>query len=700
MYLYIKYYFNMFSNLFKKKEEVKLPTLEHIYTTIFTGLMEKLKNLDMIYFKNTLSGVDTNDIIFEIKNNIEFSKILFEEEKKVNLLDMKIQYDANVEFRKNQFEIIMVDFEISWLKYFVASLLLKEKGNKDNITKKYLEKFKILKDLWQDVDIDANVKNISVELIKTYELILFFNEIKKDFVNIDKNIVKLYVKKYCNELDKINKLRLNSYLMFLLLKNKIKDITQDDLEKIFKYYNDGIDFSLLDEKSIKKMFECLDKYYLDKKIEYVNDIYLIEYENITNANKYISSYDKKQKIKEYKTKYYVYKLNNSLFLSDYKKYINEIFYYVDKLKVIGYELNSKQRRKLNTFKINLDTTEYKFNPKLWFSLFTPEELNGLKEKILTDINTICKVVKNLFPYYKISNDFFCSNINNKTCKLVYDNQKDIYRTINSYCIIMILVGVVNYKLKLTQQEYQIIIKGGKALQLILSEIYFDNKKDIKYESSDIDLIINPIDGVKYVEDKCKNLANNFAFLIKWILNKNENIYDIDTYISGTYGLEYKTLIKLSHKIQKSQDSHELVSYTALVDIDFGEKNNIMYKDLTYDKKISKYGELLFIHQNLDYFLLEKIYYLDYYIKQKNILEKKLENKKIQYTPQEAKIDSNNYKNYERFINKFSSQIKQALKIVFREGEILVKDDVRKYINDLSDKISMNIKVERITDYLL
>lgn len=118
------------------------------------------------------------------------------------------------------------------------------------------------------------------------------------------------------------------------------------------------------------------------------------------------------------------------------------------------------------------------------------------------------------------------------------------------------------------------------------------------------------------------------------------------------------------------------------------------------KKISKYGELLFIHQNLNYFLLEKIYYLDYYIKELNKLKKKLENKKIQYTPQEAKIDSNNYKNYERFINKFSSQIKQALKIVFNEQEILNKDKVKKYINHLSNKINTNIKVIRLVDYLL
>lgn len=73
----------MFSNLFKKKDEAKLPTLEHIYTTIFTGLMTKLKKLDTIYFKNTLSGADTNDIIFEIKKNIVFSKIFLRKKKKI-----------------------------------------------------------------------------------------------------------------------------------------------------------------------------------------------------------------------------------------------------------------------------------------------------------------------------------------------------------------------------------------------------------------------------------------------------------------------------------------------------------------------------------------------------------------------------------------------------------------------------------------
>ena len=72
------------------------------------------------------------------------------------------------------------------------------------------------------------------------------------------------------------------------------------------------------------MFECFDKYHLDKNIEDMGDVDLIEYEKIINDDKYISQNDKKQKIKEYMTKYYVFKLNNLLSSLDYKKYINEI----------------------------------------------------------------------------------------------------------------------------------------------------------------------------------------------------------------------------------------------------------------------------------------------------------------------------------------------------------------------------------------
>jgi hypothetical protein len=65
-------------------------------------------------------------------------------------------------------------------------------------------------------------------------------------------------------------------------------------------------------------------------------------------------------------------------------------------------------------------------------------------------SSVIKSWKNLNPDYKIK---------------LYDNQEDIYRTINTQCIIMLLVGIINYKLLSTKQDYQIIIKGARGEEL-------------------------------------------------------------------------------------------------------------------------------------------------------------------------------------------------------------------------------------------
>ena len=660
-----------------------VPTYQSIYITLFVEYFNKISNLEKEYLNSVKNNNDsTFNIKSAIKTNLTFLKILLDktEPKYLNITipvdsvgNMVYENSSNIVNYQPQYKIILDRLETIWLKNYIIKLWIDSGG--------------------------LITSSISVEYYNKYEFVIFSNEIEKKFDTINKDIIKLYRDKYYNKLDKNNQLRLNTHLMYLLLKNQMKNISTVDLKKILKYYNLGVNLNLLDDGDIKKMFECLNKYYLDKQIDDVVETDLINYSSITNQNKYITDENKKLRIKDYKKKYFADKLNNLLFSPEYKIHVNKIFNYVDELQNLGYKLNSKQRKKINGFKLNLTITQHIFNPELWFPLFSPDELVKLKEQILTDINNICKVLKDLFPCYGISEDFFCSKINRQTQEQTYLNQKDIYRTINAYCVIMIIIGLVNHKLNKTQQNYQIIIKGGIALQLILSDIYSDNKSNIQYKSNDIDLIISPNHGIEYNELECKNLSDNLVKLIKWILNKNDNLYNTDNYITSISGKEYKTLIKVSHKIQKYIGTDYLSSYTALVDLDYGKKNDTFYDNLVVDEKVTKYGKLLFVHQNLDNFVLEKIYYLDFYIEELNKLKKKLENKKIQYTPQEAKTDSIDYKNYERFINKFSSQIKQTLKIVFEEPENLVKDEVKKYIINLSKKINTNIKHGRIVDYL-
>ena len=688
----------MFSS--KKKEFNNEPTEQSIYITLFVEYFNKISNLEKEYLNaiNNNNNEISLNIKSAIKKNLSFFKILLDKTKP-EYLNITIPVDSvgnmvyennpNIVNYQHQYKIILDRLETIWLKYYVIKLWIDAGGLiSPSISAKYFDKFEFIK---------------------------FLNEIEKKFDSINKDIVKLYKNKYYNKLDEDKKLRLNTYQIYLLLKNQIKNITLENMEKIVKYYNMGLNLNLLDDVGVIKMFECLEKYYLDKQINDIVDTDLIEYEKITNENKYITIDDKKLKINEYKKKYFANKLNNFIFSPDYKKYIDKIFNYMNELQNLDYEFNSKQRKKLNainTLKLNLTTSQYRFNPELWFPLFTPEELGKLKEQILTDINDICKVMKDLFPYYGISEDFFCSKINYQTHEQSYSNQKDIDRTINAYCVIMIIIGLVNYKLIKTQQNYQIIIKGGKALQLLLSEIYSNNKTNIQYKSNDIDLIINPNSCIEYNELECKNLSNNLVELIKWMLNKNNNLYDADNYITNTTGQEYKTLIKLSHKIQKYQDTDYLSSYTALVDLDYGKKNDMFYDNLIIDEKVSKYGKLLFVYQNLDDFILEKMYYLDFYIKEINKLKNKYMKEKGQCTTQEAKTDVNNFINYERFVDKFSSQIKQALKIILYKTEhetelkpetkTETENQINKYIYKLTEKNKLVYKLnfKNIQQYLL
>ena len=493
-------------------------------------------------------------------------------------------------------------------------------------------------------------------------------------------------------LDIKQKKRYYSFEIYSILKKT--DLTMDDLIELKKYYVLEIDYKLLDEYKINRMFVELEKLYINKDINKIKKMDLEEYSKIVNDVNNLGS-NKKEKINDYYKKYYLHKLNNLLSSSDYKNNSREIFEYVNKLEELGYVLNSKQKKRLDVFKLNFKLNKINdFDEDVWFPLFSKGELGCIKSSIESNPDDLCKIIKKLFPYYKISYDYFCEKINPKTNKKLYDNQEDISRTMNIQCIIMLMVGIINYKLSHTRQEFQIIIKGGKTLQLLLSKIYGKKNADIDYKSSDIDLIINPINGIVYDKTKCKTFTMNFVNLIKWIFNISNNPYSFDNYISSEPGREYPEIIKISHKIQKDNATHYNSGYTAIADIDFGEKNHLMYENLIYDWEYSnKYGKLLYVYQNLNDYLLEKIYYLDYYIKELDKLIVKSELPNVKLTNDEYK----NFNNYQRFIDKFSKQIIQIIKIEFDKNNL--DNNLQMYLDNFTKKNNIEINIEKILKYL-
>lgn len=665
----------------KKDKEIMLPKTEYIYELLFTEILKKIKNLEIEYIYKSTNKFDDKKLIKKIETNINFLNILFNEQKTNSCINLNISIDnsgvpieplipnepsiQNIGIKQNQFVIFINYFETYWIICKIVKNWINAGGNLLTVDKKYIDK---------------------------YTFIEFLNELYKGFSAINKTTINEKINTFIDLLDIKQKKRYYSFEIYLILKKK--DLTTEDLRELKKYYDLGIDYTLLDEHKINRMFLELEKMYLDKDIATIVETDLEEYsKTVGDINN--PSINKKEKINDYYKKYYVYKLNELLFSQDYINHCKEIFGYVNKLETIEYVLNSKQKKRLEIFKLKLNKIN-DFNKNTWFPLFTKEELDKMKSSIESNPDDPCKNIKKLFPFYKISFDYFCEKINPKTNKKLYNNQEDIYRTINTQCIIMLLVGIINYKLLYTKQDYQIIIKGGKALQLLLSKLYDEKKinKIPNYKSSDIDLIINPINGIAYDKKKCKILTEDFVNLVKWLINKYHNPYSYENYISSEQGREYQEIIKISHKIQKDNNTYHEAGFTAIADIDFGEKNHSMYDDLINDwQNSSKYGKLLYVYQNLNDYLLEKIYYLDHYIKEldKLIIKSKQPNVKL------SKDEYKNFNNYERFIDKFSKQIIQIIKIEFDKKNL--ENNMKKYLGNFIAKNNIYIDVDKIMKFL-
>lgn len=661
----------------KKDDEIVLPTTEYIYELLFAETLKKIKSLEIEYINKIATKLKFDDkkLIKKIETNINYLNILFNENKTKSCINSKIRINnmsvpiepsiPNVGTKQNQFVIFINYFETYWVVCEIVENWIKAGGNLSTVDKKDIDK---------------------------YELIKFLNELYKGFSTINKSIINEKINEFMDLLDIKQKKRYYSFEIYSILKKK--DYLIDDLMELKKYYDLEIDYTLLDEHKINRMFVELEKLYTNKVISSIVKSDLEDYSKIVNDVNNLSL-NKKEKINDYYEKYYFFKLNDLLTKPNYINYSKEIFEYVNKLEKIGCKPNSKQKKKLEVFKLKLkSTTTNNFEEEVWFPLFVKGELECIKSSIKSNPNDTCKIIKKLFPYYKISYDYFCEKINPKTKKKLYDNQEDVDKTINTQCIIMLIVGIINYRLLFTKQDYQIIIKGGKTLQLLLSGLYSEKKIDTDYMSSDIDLIINPINGLAYDKAKCKTLAMNFVNLVEWIFNKYHNPYNYENYISSEEGKEYKNILKISHKIQKDNNTHHEAGYTAIADIDYGEKNHLMYDNLIYDwKNSSKYGKLLYVYQNLNDYLLEKIYYIDHYIGELDKLIIKSKQPNVELSKDEYK----DFNNYERFIDKFSKQIIQIIKIEFDKNNST--NNLKKYLDDFLKKNNIEINVEKILKFL-
>ncbi len=181
------------------------------------------------------------------------------------------------------------------------------------------------------------------------------------------------------------------------------------------------------------------------------------------------------------------------------------------------------------------------------------------------------------------------------------------------CFIMLLFGIVLYKLYDTQQDYVFMFKGGRAVQLSLVDI----PKIESYHSDDADVLIIPNEQVQatYQESLMTNLSAHLGLLIKWMIPDDLNIV---VSLPVDQPKINSDITKVLYKDDKL--------YVALSDIGFGKIrpevrpffDHLVYSPFYIDQFETN---TLFITPTLDDILDEKLYYYVKYMNLKKLLNR-------------------------------------------------------------------------------
>ena len=251
-------------------------------------------------------------------------------------------------------------------------------------------------------------------------------------------------------------------------------------------------------------------------------------------------------------------------------------------------------------------------PEFWKPIFDPEsgdDLMTLREKIRR--NTIffgpefekrgyplCAWLQSMIPNYFIRN--FREHYN--------EQDKTIINTNVLHCLITILYAIISYRLFITRQNYVILFKGGRALQIGTSSI----KDTQPYHSGDTDISIIPNEEVhaNYLREDMEKMSIHLAYLVKWFIqvdNTTAPDFQIIVSLPGSSTNKYTEITKLVY--------NEGRAYKALSDIGFGKIESKVqeffdfYNLKVLESPLDELGTTLrFVYPSIEDMLNEKLYY--------------------------------------------------------------------------------------------
>jgi len=308
-------------------------------------------------------------------------------------------------------------------------------------------------------------------------------------------------------------------------------------------------------------------------------------------------------------------------LNEHAKKINEKLDAVSKAKLDAVEA------KADVTKLNLDTSPTEYNdsnePDFWKPLFKENEMVSLRDKIQslfgdptlkypTD-SIICRIITNMIPTYRVPEEINPDLINYNV----------------TLCATMFIFGIMTKLME--NQEYNIIFKGGKAVQMVLSII----NPNYVYASEDIDVLLKPNTDVMYNRDRIKNLAGHLSYLIKWFLN-GKTSQGISILPPNPENLKAnQDIFKISYK------GYGTESFKAISDIDFKEISSCDKQFFRNIQSINR-EDCLFRFQDLEGLIQEKVHYITQY-------DKKRQNKEISHEEYKFYFNKLN-KSYQVLVN--------------------------------------------------
>ena len=295
-------------------------------------------------------------------------------------------------------------------------------------------------------------------------------------------------------------------------------------------------------------------------------------------------------------------------------------------------------------------------PDFWKPMFNNgDDLMNLREIFMgmyendryTDDNMktfkICNLLEKFFPAY-LTKYYFSERETAKT--LVNMNI--------SSCIITLLYGFITHKLYEYEQDYLILFKGGRAIQLSLNDI----PNVSKYFSEDADILIIPNKKVNanYHFEKMENLSAHIAYLVKWFIPEEINII---VSLPSNPKNQNKDITKILYNDAKI--------YKALSDIGFDdikEDIRIYFETPSFSPfYINEFNaNAMFITPTVDDMLAEKLYFYSKYSNIKNKLKNHISIQDVGY--EKITEDDCDY-----YMYKFNKAIKQLVNSVLKRDYV-------------------------------